>query len=81
MTYISARFNLSPIHFHNIFKVAVGSTLRDYLEEQRIKKAINLLTSTDYTLTKIAFECGFSSQSYFSYVFKRKMKVTPREYV
>ena len=81
MTYISARFNLSPIHFHNIFKVAVGSTLRDYIEEQRIKRATNLLLTTNFSLTQIAYECGFSSQSYFSYVFKRKMKVTPREYV
>jgi AraC-like DNA-binding protein len=49
-------------------------------EEQRIKKAANMLLTTDYTLTKIAYECGFSSQSYFSYAFKRRMNVTPREY-
>jgi len=51
------------------------------VEEQRIKKAIDLLISTDCTLTDVAFECGFSSQSYFSYVFKRRMQKTPREYV
>lgn len=78
---VAAAAHLSPIHFHNIFKAAVGKTLHDYVEEQRIKKAINLLMSTDDTLTEIAFECGFSSQSYFSYVFKRRMKKTPREYV
>ncbi len=72
--------HLSPVHFHNRFKAAVGKTLRDYVEEQRLKKAINLLATTDYSLTKIAFECGFSSQSYFSYVFKRRMNKTPREY-
>jgi len=73
--------SLSPIYFHNSFKTAVGKTLREYIEEQRIKKATNLLLTTNYSLTQIAFECGFSSQSYFSYVFKRKMKKTPREYV
>ena len=72
---------LSPIHFHNTFKSATGKTLRTYVEEQRIKKAINMLITTELTLTEIAFGCGFSSQSYFSYVFKRKMKCTPREYV
>lgn len=70
----------SPIHFHNTFKAAVGKTLRDYVEEQRIKKAVNLMLTTNYSLTQIAYECGFSSQSYFSYVFKRRMKRTPREY-
>ena len=71
---------LSPIHFHNFFKASTGETLRQYVEEQRIKKAVNMLLTTDFTLTKIAYECGFSSQSYFSYAFKRKMKLTPRQY-
>ena len=71
----------SPIHFHNLFKASTGKTLREYVEEQRIKKAVNMLLSTDKTLTEIAHECGFSSQSYFSYAFKRRMKTTPREYV
>jgi len=77
---VAKAMSVSPIHFHNTFKTSVSKTLRDYIEEQRLKKAINLLTTTDYSLTKIAFECGFSSQSYFSYVFKRRMKKTPREY-
>lgn len=73
--------SISPIYFHNTFKTAVGKTLREYVEEQRIKKSIKLLQTTNKTLTEIAYECGFSSQSYFSYVFKRRMKTTPREYI
>ncbi len=73
--------SLSAIHFHNTFKSATGKTLRNYVEEQRIKKAINLLYTTNYNLTRIAYECGFSSQSYFSFAFKRKMNCTPREYI
>ncbi len=70
----------SPIHFHAVFKASTGRTLREYVEEQRIKKAASMLITTDYTLTKIAYECGFSSQSYFSYAFKRRMKKTPKDY-
>ena len=77
---VSAYANLSPIHFHNCFKSATGRTLHQYVEEQRIKKAANLLITTDWTLTRISGECGFSSQSYFSYAFKRKMGQSPREY-
>ena len=71
---------MSPIHFHNCFKTATAHTLRHYVEGLRIKMAKNLLTTTDYTLTKIAYECGFSSQSYFSYAFKRRTGLTPKEY-
>ena len=78
---VASYASFSPIHFHNCFRAATGKTLHEYVEEQRIKKAVGLLVSTDLTLTDISYECGFSSQSYFSYAFKRKMKMTPREYV
>ena len=73
--------NFNTTYFHKLFKAATRKKLHAYVEEQRIKKAINLLVSTDMTLTQIAYECGFSSQSYFSYAFKRRMKTTPRQYV
>lgn len=72
--------SFSPIHFHNMFKSSTGMTLHDYIEERRMKKAINLLVGTDLTLSEIAYECGFSSQSYFSYAFKRRFGETPRQY-
>ena len=78
---VSQALSFSPIHFHNFFKSATGKTLRDYVEGSRIKKAAELLLTTELTLTDIATRCGFSSQSYFSFVFKRRMGITPREYV
>ena len=78
---LSERVNFSKVYFHRLFRSSTGKKLREYIEEQRIKAAIELLTSTDKTLTQIAYECGFSSQSYFSYAFKRKMKIPPREYL
>ena len=77
---ISERAKFSPIYFHKLFKASTGKNLHEYVEEQRIRKAIDLLLSTEMTLAQIAYECGFSSQSYFSYAFKKKMKMTPREY-
>lgn len=78
---VAKHVSISPIHFHNIFKCAVGKTLHSYIEEERIKKSVMLMQTTDMTLTEIAYRCGFSSQSYYSYVFKRKMNTTPRKYI
>ena len=78
---VAAAVSLSPVHFHQTFRTATGKTLRSYIEELRLKRAINLLSSTDKTLTEIALECGFSSQSYFSFAFRRRMGETPREYI
>ena len=72
--------NFTPVYFHRLFRASTGKNLRNYVEEIRIKKAIELLISTDKTLTEIAYECGFSSQSYFSYAFKKRAGIPPREY-
>lgn len=77
---LAALASFSPVHFHNCFKRSTGKTLRSYIEERRIRRAATLLVSTDRNLAEIAQECGFSSQSYFSFVFKRAMNETPREY-
>ena len=78
---LAAVFGFSPTYFHKLFHKATGTTLHNYIEEQRIAKAINLMLTTNYTLTRIAYECGFSSQSYFSYACKRHKSMTPRRYV
>ena len=77
---LASRVNFNSTYFHKLFKTATRKKLHAFMEEQRIKKSINLLISTDMTLTQIAYECGFSSQSYFSYAFKRRMKTSPRQY-
>ncbi|MBR5280602.1 MAG: helix-turn-helix transcriptional regulator [Clostridia bacterium] len=77
---VSKFASYSPIHFHNCFKAATGTTLHEYVENLRIKKSMVLLSTTSQTLAEIALQCGFSSQSYFNYVFKRRTNMTPREY-
>ena len=77
---VAARFGFSPIYFHKIFKSVMGMTLRDYVEGERIRRASHLIVTTDMTLTEIAYALGFSSQSYFSAAFRRRMHMTPRAY-
>ena len=77
---VAARFGFSPIYFHKIFKSVMGVTLRDYVEGERIRRASHLIVTTDMTLTEIAYAVGFSSQSYFSAAFRRRMHTTPRAY-
>lgn len=78
---LAEQASFSPSHFHACFKRSTGQTLREYVERQRFNKAVSLLVNTDKTLADIAYECGFSSQAYFSYAFKKRMNLSPREYV
>ncbi len=80
LAFLANRASFSKIYFHKLFKASTGRTIHQYIEEQRIKKAINFMISTDMTLSQVAYECGFSSQSYFCYAFKRNTGLTPRAY-
>ena len=77
---LATQVGYSPAYLHKAFKQATSSTLADYIKSERIKHAADLIVTTNYTLTQISYECGFSSQSYFSSAFKDYMGVTPREY-
>lgn len=71
---------LSPPHFSRLFHRAAGRGFNDMLNQLRIDRAADLLRRTDKGLLQIAIEVGFSDQSYFTKVFRRYMRTTPREY-
>ena len=52
----------------------------DYLQNLRLFAAARALTETRRSVKEIALEYGFVSSSYFCYVFRRKMNLTPEEY-
>lgn len=49
----------------------------ELLKEYRLQKACQYLIQTDYSLQKIATQCGFNSLSYFSICFKEAHQVSP----
>lgn len=77
---VSAHVGFSPAHFSMMFSQKMGRTFIDYLTGVRIDKARELLSSTDKKLSAIAAEVGYNEPNYFSYVFKKRVGVTPKEY-
>ena len=72
--------NYSPNHLQYIFTDVMGLSPQAYLEKIRIDRAKFLLSQSDSSLADIAYECGFSSQSYFSKIFKKHTFLTPNEF-
>ncbi|AEF81697.1 helix-turn-helix domain-containing protein [Leadbettera azotonutricia] len=68
---------LSPPYFSTIFKEEMGENLSCYINRMRVEKAEELLLKTDYPLSKIAGDCGFEDQSWFSKIFKNYAGMSP----
>lgn len=77
---VAGRINLSPTYLSRKFRKVTGVTFKEYLNQIRIKQAIQALLTTDDTITKIAIDCGFSSSNYFKDIFRKTSGISPRAF-
>ncbi|WP_245649152.1 helix-turn-helix domain-containing protein [Sphingomonas mali] len=71
--------NLSPIHFARQFKRSTGRAPYQYIIEQRVERARELLRG-DLPIAEIAVRCGFTHQEHLTRIFGRTTGVTPGAY-
>jgi AraC-like DNA-binding protein len=72
--------HLSPFHFHRMFKAAFAQTPMQFLQECRLAAACKLLLTTDQPVTAICFTVGFESLGSFSWLFRRRFGLSPRQF-
>lgn len=77
---LAALTHLSLSSFKRKFKHIYADTPGRYFINRRIEKVADLLLISDETISQIAFDCGFSSVSHVSKVFKQHYGVSPSEY-
>ncbi|WP_212003765.1 GlxA family transcriptional regulator [Chitinophaga sp. HK235] len=71
---LSELFNSSSRNLTRIFKEATGITINEYLTRLRVEKAGTLRNNPEYTITKIASECGFKSARQLQRILKKYSK-------
>lgn len=76
---LSAIVQLSPYHFSRLFKRRMGITPHQYILQQRIEKAKDLIQHSELSIAEIAVQTGFSDQSHLTRCFKRSVGVTPKQ--
>ncbi|MBR1743969.1 MAG: helix-turn-helix transcriptional regulator [Lachnospiraceae bacterium] len=77
---IAEHLELSESYLSRLFKKEVGMSVSDYIREQKIERAKNLLRHSDFSLIDIANHLSFSSQSHFIQVFKSQTGITPKAF-
>ena len=70
----------SKFHFTRIFKQCMNMTFYEYLNQKRISRAEELLSTTGESVTEIAMSSGFSSISAFNRTFKSIKGCSPSEH-
>lgn len=72
--------NLSPFHFHRIFRGMVGETPVAMHRRLRLERAASTLQRNDAPVARIAFEAGFETHEAFTRAFRAAFGSTPSEF-
>ena len=77
---IAKNLYVSRGHLSTEFSREMGISISRYIRNEKINEAEKLLKMTDKSLSAISEELGFSSQSYFTKVFRKATGKTPNEF-
>lgn len=77
---VCRHLHISAGYFSNIFKKETKTTFVSYLLGVRMEVAQRLLAATDLKAFEIAERVGFSDPNYFSFCFRKKFGISPKEY-
>jgi len=69
---------LSASHFFRVFRESFGTSPLDYIAQQRVHRAQQLMMSSREPLAQIALACGMCDQAHFTRIFRRVVGTNPR---
>ncbi|MEO0333486.1 MAG: helix-turn-helix transcriptional regulator, partial [Bacteroidota bacterium] len=76
---LADQMNMSRSNLQRKLKQAARQTANQFIREYRLERSMELLKKEDKTITEIAYEVGFSSQSYFTTCFTEYYGYPPGE--
>jgi len=74
---LSKKFFYSTSYMSKMFKIVSGTTFKEYIQREKIQKALNLIEETDYSFEKISEELGYADKKDFYTMFKKRTGMTP----
>jgi AraC family transcriptional activator of pobA len=78
--YVAEALHVSPNYLSGLLKVLTGQNTQQHIHEKLIAKAKEKLSTTDLSVSEIAYELGFEHPQSFSKLFKTKTKLSPLEF-
>jgi AraC family transcriptional regulator len=78
---LAAIAQMSQCHFCRAFRQSTGRSPHQYLIQQRVERAKQLLKQGAMTIAEVAIACGFTHQSHLQRHFKRLTGMTPKTWL
>ncbi len=64
---------------YEAFSEKVGMGISQYINKKRMERAKKLLTSSEFSMSEVAYQCGFCDYNYFGKVYKKYYGVSPKK--
>jgi len=77
---LADKLNISPQYLSDMLRQHTGQTALQHIHDKVIEKAKELLTTTDLSVSEIAYQLGFEYSQSFSKLFKSKTNFSPLEF-
>lgn len=77
---LAGHVGMNESYLSSLFKQTIGVNFSDYVNQQRIESAKKLIAESDKSMYEIAHEVGYSSESYFSRIFKQIEGISPAKF-
>jgi len=78
--YISENLNISPTYLRSLLKTLTGQNTQQHIHDKLIEKAKEKLSTTDLSISEIAYELGFEHPQSFTKLFKSKTNLSPLKF-
>jgi len=78
--FVSEALNVSPSYLRNLLTMLTGQNTQQYIHDKLIEKAKEKLSTTEMSVSEIAYELGFEHPQSFSKLFKTKTNLSPLEF-
>ena len=78
--FIADKLNVSPKYLSSLLKILTGQSTQQSIHDKLIEKAKERLSTTNLSVSEIAYELGFEHSQSFSKLFKTKTKVSPLKF-
>lgn len=80
LLHVANHIHLNPNHFSEVFKREVGMTYIEFVTNERIRRAMEMLDESSIKINEVAGRVGYEDVKYFSQLFKKITGMTPSEY-